>query len=201
MKIVTLAAATLAASAFWTTAPVQAQEPTHGIPMVRCNTSFLSMTPELTCMASRGVINDNRIGGKEYHVSGLLNDRAIFMVLVQPPFTNSIRPYSEQTSASVLKSFNSVTRGAKDWSAITTDGNTSYMSFKTDKQDCIAFDHAGPLKDGGYAWVLRGYLCGGAGAPRVTYDVVKTHLAATRVGTVRESLNAYGQPIRPVPRG
>jgi hypothetical protein len=35
----------------------------------------------------------------------------------------------------------------------------------------------------------------------VSYDVVKTYLAATRVGTMRDSLNAYGQAIRPVPRG
>lgn len=196
MKIAKLAVGLLAASAFWTEAPVHAQQPTHAIPIVDCSKSFLSMNPTLTCMASRGVTNDNRLGGKEYHVNGLLKDHALFMVLSMP-FSGSIRPYSEQASVNTLKNFNDLTRRqGKDWSAIATDGNTSYIRFKTETQNCIAFDHAGPLKDGGYAWALRGYLCAPMSAPPVSYDHVKTYLAATRVGNTRDNLNAYGQPVR-----
>lgn len=197
MKIVKLAAAAIAASALWTAAPARAQTPTHAIPSVDCSKSFLAMNPTLTCMASRGVTNDNRIGGKEYHVAGVLADRSLFMVLTMPPFTGSIRPYSEQGSVAALKNLNDLTRRqGKDWSAITTDTNTSYLNFKTDNQTCIGFDHAGPLKDGGYAWTLRGYLCTPAGAQPVSYDVVKSYLAATRVGNTRDNLNAYGQAVK-----
>lgn len=182
-------------------ATAHAQQPTKGVPAVDCSKSFLSINPAQLCMASRGVTNDNRIGGKEYHVAGVLNDRSLFMVLTMPPFVGSIRPYSEQTSVNVLKAFNDLTRRqGKDWSAIATDGNTSYMRFTAEKQDCIAFDHAGPLKEGGYAWTLRGYLCAAPGTQPVSYDVVKAYLAATRVGTIRDNLNAYGQAVRPVPR-
>ncbi len=149
-------------------------------------------------MATRGVTNDNRIGGKEYHVAGVLNDRSVFMVLLTPAI-GSIRPYPEQNSINILKNLNDLTRRqGKDWSAIATDGNTSSMRFKADNQDCIAFDHAGPLKDGGYAWALRGYLCAATGIAPITDDVLKTYLAATRVGNTRDNLNAYGQSIRPL---
>lgn len=175
-----------------------AQTPTRGVPLVRCNTSFLATTPEITCMASRGVVNDNRIGGKEYHLGGVLNDRSVFMMLLVPA-TGSIRAYAEQNSVNVLKNLNDLTRRqGKDWSAIATDGNTSSMRFKADNQDCVAFDHAGPLKEGGYAWVLRGYLCAATGTAPITDGVVKTYLAATRVGNTRDNLNAYGQPVRPL---
>jgi hypothetical protein len=190
--------ALLFATACLTAVPAHAQTPTRGVPLVKCNTSFLATTPEMTCMASRGVVNDNRIGGKEYHVAGVLNDRSVFMVL-STPAVGSIRAYSEQTSVNVLKNLNDLTRRqGKEWSAITTEGNTSSMRFKADNQDCIAFDHAGPLKEGGYAWALRGYLCAATGMAPITDDVVKAYLAATRVGNTRDNLNAYGQPIRPL---
>lgn len=182
-------------------APAHAQQPTKGVPAIDCSKSFLSINPAQLCMASRGVTNDNRIGGKEYHVAGVLNDRSLFMVL-STPFAGSIRAYSEQTSVNVLKNLSDLTRRqGKEWLAITTDANTSYMRFKTEKEDCIAFDHAGPLKDSGYAWTLRGYLCAVPGTQPVSYEIIKTYLAATRVGNTRDNLNAYGQAIRPLTRG
>lgn len=190
--------ALLVAAACLASVPTHAQTPTRGVPLVRCNTSFLATTPEITCMASRGVVNDNRLGGKEYHVAGVLNDRSVFMVLSTPAL-GAIRAYPEQNSVTVLKNLNDLTRRqGKDWSAIATEGNTSSMRFKADNQECVAFDHAGPLKEGGYAWVLRGYLCAATGTAPITDDVVKTYLAATRVGNTRDNLNAYGQPVRPL---
>jgi hypothetical protein len=194
-----LTAFLIAAACLFAIAPAHAQKPTHAIPAVDCSKSFLSLNPALLCMASRGVTNDNRMGGKEYHVAGVLNDRSLFMVL-STPFAGSIRAYSEQTSINVLKNLNEITRRqGRDWSAVKTDGNSSYLNFKTELEDCVAFDHAGPLKDGGYAWALRGYLCVPQGQA-INFAMVKSYLVATRVGTMRDNLNAYGQPVQSLAR-
>jgi hypothetical protein len=192
-----LTALLIAAACLFFVAPAHAQKPTVGFPAVDCSKSFLSLNPALLCMASRGVTNDNRMGGKEYHVAGVLNDRALFMVL-SIPATGSIRAYPEQTSVNVLKNLNEITRRqSRDWSAIRTDGNSSHLNFKTELEDCVGFDHAGPLKEGGYAWALRGYLCVPRGQA-IGFADVKPILAAARVGNTRDNLNAYGQPVQPL---
>lgn len=193
MKIVKLAAAGLAAFAFWAAAPAHAQQPR--MPAVDCSRSFLALNPNLSCLVPH-YVNQSRVSTKDFFTSGTVRDTTVYMVLSTSYVASALRPYSEQDSVAILKNLNDVTRKqGKDWSPIKTEGNSSYMHFKTEREGCIAFDHAGPLKDAGYAWVLRGYLC----APTTTalnFDVVKNYLTATRVGNTRDNLNAFGQPVQ-----
>jgi hypothetical protein len=179
-------------------APAHAQQPR--MPAVDCSKSFLALNPNLTCMVPH-YVNQSRVSTKDFFTSGSLGNTSIYMVLSTSYVAAALRPYSEQDSVAILKGLNDVTRKqGKDWSPIKTEGNSSYMHFKTEREGCIAFDHAGPLKDSGYAWVLRGYLCAPTGTA-LNFDVVKNYLAATRVGNTRDNLNAFGQPIRPLTRG
>jgi hypothetical protein len=192
-----LTAFLIAAANLLVTSPAHTQQPDRGVPAVDCVKSQLSLNPPLMCMLSRGVLMDNRLGNKEFYVAGTLGRTTIYMALAVPPFVGGIKAYSEQQSVGYLKNLNDITRKGRDWSAIKTDGNSSYLTFKTEQEQCIAFDHAGPFKEGGYAWVLRGYLCS-AGTAAPSFENVKAYLAATRVGTTRDNLNAYGQPVRPL---
>jgi hypothetical protein len=192
MKFVTML---VSAACLLSAVPAQAQQPR--MPAVDCSRSFLALNPNLTCMVPH-YVNQSKVSTKDFFTSGLIGDTSIYMVLSTSYVASAFRPYSEQDSVAILKGLNDVTRKqGKDWSPIKSEGNSSYMSFKTEREDCIAFDHAGPLKDAGYAWVLRGYLCAPAGAaPR--FDTVRNYLAATRVGNTRDNLNAFGQPVRPL---
>lgn len=192
MKFVTML---LSAACLFSAVPAQAQQPR--LPAVDCSRSFLALNPNLTCLVPH-YVNQSRVSTRDFFTRGTVGDISVYMALSTSYTASALRPYSEQDSIAVLKNLNDVTRKeAKDWSPIKTEGNSSYMQFKTEREGCIAFDHAGPLKDSGYAWVLRGYLCAPTGTA-LSFDVVKNYLAATRVGTMRDNLNAFGQPVRPL---
>jgi hypothetical protein len=169
-------------------------------PPIPCQDSALFIGATLKCVAIKGREgNDNRAVHDLFATAGALEQTAISMTLLIANYQTYFQPYGEQDSIGVIKGFNKQTQSsATNWSAIKSEGNTSYMTFKLGNQTCIGFDHAGPLLYGGYAWLLRGIVCPPASRP-ADLALLKSFLAATRVGPAAENRNAFGQPVAPLP--
>jgi hypothetical protein len=174
---------------------VLAQTPT-GFQTLPCHDAVLAIDDSLTCSTSSYPSpSDSRLIAHSHHLWGNLEGVTLNATLVMAGHETHMIPYGEDKSSSYIKTYHRVTRErGLGWSAIRTQGNTSYMTFTADNRSCIGFDHAGPMSSGGYDWLLRGFLCLPADQ-QASFATIQQYLAAMRIGAPARNRNAFGEPV------
>lgn len=197
MKWLVLAATIVAASSVSRAA---AQTLPPGPLDIPCSESTLFLSPTMSCLGRLGIGGDDAEAVQDVVATvGVIDGALVSMTLRHAKYQTYFPPYADHESVEVIKTYSEMLRQPlSGWSNIATDANTSYMTFQAGSMNCIGFDHAGPLIHGGYEWLLRGNVCL-TGKKEATLALLKSYLAATRIGAPALNRNAFGQPVAPLP--
>lgn len=177
-------------------APAYGQSTAVQIP---CAESHLLLDFDAKCYrrVPTGVALDNRFASTFYGLVATPGSHYLNITLLEAAHGSIWLPYTTEQAVTNVKGFNREIRNGSGFSEPRSKGSTTIFSFAGDGQRaCLAFDHAGPYRGSGLAWMLRGHACSTSGQ-QLDDTVIYALLESVQIGSGSERKNAYGESPRP----